>query len=49
LSKYLYWQRNQQKFTQKWGFTALLMENALILCNPRDKNEKYFMHAEQVA
>jgi len=29
--------RNRQKFTQKWGFTALLMESALILCNSQDK------------
>jgi len=27
---------------------AFLLESALILCNPRDKNGKYFWHAEQV-
>jgi len=22
---------------KKWGYTAILMKNALILCNPQDK------------
>jgi len=35
--------RNQPKFTKKMGlFTALLMENALIFCNPHDNIWKLF-------
>jgi len=29
--------------------TAVLMENALILCNPQDKLENYLLRSEQVA
>jgi len=35
---------------KKWVFIVFLLENALILCNPRDKNLKnYLLRAEQVA
>jgi len=34
---------------KRWAFTAFVMKNALILCNPHDKNKNYLQRAEQVA
>jgi len=29
--------KSTEIYQKKWGITALLMENGLILCNPREK------------
>jgi len=42
-----FWPEIDKNLPKKWGSTELLMENALILCNPHDKN--YLLRAEQVA
>jgi len=38
----IFGQEIDNNLRKKWSFTALLMENALILCNPHDKKGKLF-------
>jgi len=42
----IFGQEVDKNLLKKWVFTALLMGNALILCNP---SKNYFLCAEQVA
>jgi len=37
-----FWPRNLNKCTKIWAYISLLLENALILCNPRDEKGKLF-------
>jgi len=39
---YIFCQEIDKKLPNKWACVALLMEKALILCNPHDKNLKIF-------
>jgi len=49
LSKIPFFGQEIQKNLPKMGlFIVFLLENALILCNPRDKEGKFLLRTEQV-